>query len=194
MEDVHLDADCLKMIDENWENSRQKNPQSIDATHLQSIQSIDHSLCSVFRLGNQEYDDKILDMSWGFGTEVQYIVLSLQSGVVLVIDPVKRIRRHGFSQKFITAVAFLEQHEVVLSGGLQNCICMWVRKPGGSLLAQQRVFHEHDQNINSLQFQSEGRFLSAAGDGLIKLWDLEATTCFQTFERHAYDAQSIEVE
>lgn len=132
------------------------------------------------------------------------IVVGDQGGQVLIIDAKKGTRRGGYNlsgpAKFVQAVAVHAKKDAVVSGGMDNTIALYTESddPSEPFLHNRKQWagegeFGHDGMIASLKWHplEENQFISAGGDGEVKLWDTASSSCITTYYGHSSEATSI---
>ena len=157
------------------------------------------------------FKGKCIAVAWapvgGNDTLGNRIVAGDQAGNVMILDAKKGARKLGYSlsgpSKFVQAVALHPAKDLVISGGMDNMISLYhPEKPDDGAwpfmtLNKQWVGEGtkgHDGMIASLRFHptQENQFISAGGDGEIKIWDMKGgADCVATLFGHSQEANSI---
>jgi WD40 repeat protein len=91
-------------------------------------------------------------------------------------------------QSWVTAVVFSPQQPVLVSGSLNDTLCIWNWQSGDLLHA----FKGHARGVNDAVIDPRGQLLASCGDdAIIKIWQLGNGTLWHTLKGHFRDVTAI---
>ncbi|MBE9135830.1 serine/threonine protein kinase [Nodosilinea sp. LEGE 07088] len=91
-------------------------------------------------------------------------------------------------QSWVTAVAFSAQQPVLVSGNLNDTLCIWNWQSGDLL----HSLKGHARGVNDVAIDRQGQLLASCGDdATIKIWQLGNGTLWHTLKGHFRDVTAI---
>ena len=120
--------DVLKRIDENFNASKKKKPQSVDSAGLTKIKGIQHHSCRRVQFAKQ----KVMAACWSPTPKDTRMAMSDQLGMCTVFNTNKQNRLVCFRKTFVKSLALHgdPSKNICLVGSMTNAIDMFVQEGG----------------------------------------------------------------
>lgn len=178
-------------INGNYDVSSKKKPQAMDSSSLEKIKGRPIVEMKTLKLPPPDPKSfKINGISWGTDQNSNLVAFARQDHLLGVVNAEKNNYVACCKASWTQCMAMHPNKPIVLSGGMDNATTVWGL--GEGKMSEKTKIIEHDGYIASLVFTDKGdKYLSAAGDGDIRLVDMEKKTTLTRFCGHIGDAQSL---
>jgi WD40 repeat protein len=194
-----LSSECEKKIDANFDGSKKKKPQDIDASSLQKIKDIDHLAKKEIPHGKGAANpQKIMGLAWGPAEGDNRMAVCDQLGTLFVWDTIKVVRMYGLQYPFAQCIALNPDvnNPMILAGGMRNATTLYKKEPGSPKMKETKTWVAHDGYISSVAFLADpSKYISSSGDADIRLFDIQGGVGtekgYLKMSGHDKDCQSI---